>query len=110
MKIVLWTFGLAFCLSTAHAEWNPVLRKGIEVSYRGKYEKHPLFRRMMREMPSLRARAVELVNRALGISFRDDYTIVLRFADATDEGDVSREKDMKQRGRPNLLSRGRTGD
>ena len=54
-------------------------------------------------------RAVDLVNKTLGVRYRDDFSILLRFADGTDTTDVSREKDMRTRGKPNLLSRARTG-
>jgi hypothetical protein len=106
----------SFCLfwvslfsAGARAEWRPMLREGIEVSYRGKYAAHPFFQKMMAELPALRRRAVSLVNETLGVRYRDDHSIILRLADATDTTDVSRENDMRKHGRPNLKSRGRTG-
>lgn len=89
--------------------WNPKPVGGIDMAYKGRYLQHPTFRRMMAAMPGLRKQAVALVNRTLGVRYSDDFSILLRFADGTDTTDISREKDMRTKGKPNLLSRARTG-
>jgi hypothetical protein len=87
---------------------QPVISYGVEHSYQGRYADHPAYRRFLARLPELRAAAIRRINQVLGLSYRDNYEILVRFADAGPAGDPARCRRFWRSGaaRTEIWSRG----
>jgi hypothetical protein len=96
---------------TGCAWWTPpepVISYGLELSYQGRFADHPVYRRFLASFPQLRASAIRRINQVLGLDYRDNYEILIRFADSGQPGDPAQCRRFWRSGvaRTELLSKG----